>query len=433
MSLAHYLSQWRHAMPIAAMAAVAITACTDDDREVPGSFVGSGPDRAIDATPCHDGTVRDCKVQLDDFNCFAGEQTCVAGKWGKCKEAEGLQSAALSSPAGCANNPCNPDCQTFDEVPSPGFAFGSGVSGGDLTLLPGGFQNKLLKDAVHPPSGNCTSSADCQVDHVCDTGDGECKPHAAGAYDAGTTDPNFTVQIPCEDQVVVCNRGGGVAPPGAKVLVFSGNSSKLQADLGTCSGFKGSVAGECFTASAIQPGECIYVSGCEAALSGTKNVHVNASDDAPHFTESECSDNWATYHANAAGACSPGGVAEVSEVYEANCPAGTRPRWDHLAYDATIPAGTSMEILAHTAATVAGLAPLPACADCVTLADIPSSEPAYCPLSGPSPCPLALATTLFAVSNHDPVVELVVRGTASGGSQPVLNSWELRYTCVDAE
>lgn len=35
---------------------------------------------------CEDGDIRDCKVQINENNCFVGEQVCDLGFWGDCLE-----------------------------------------------------------------------------------------------------------------------------------------------------------------------------------------------------------------------------------------------------------------------------------------------------------------------------------------------------------
>lgn len=34
---------------------------------------------------CDEGEVKDCKVWVDERNCFVGEQTCTDGVWGDCE------------------------------------------------------------------------------------------------------------------------------------------------------------------------------------------------------------------------------------------------------------------------------------------------------------------------------------------------------------
>jgi hypothetical protein len=440
----------RLVLPALAGLVVAVACCDGSERRPSGAPPLGAPEPSlegsdVDAGPCEHGDVRSCKVQIDADDCFEGEQLCHAGQWSSCREAGsfgGFQTTSQSSSSGCIGNSCNPDCNAFEEEPAGGIAFGTpggggggSISGGDPTMLPGGFQNKLFKDVSHPPSfASCSTSGSCQADHYCDDASGECVPWGDGDYDATKGDPNYTLRTPCDGQPVVCNRGGATAPAGAKVLVISGNSSKMQKDLGSCTGFSGSVAGSCTTAGVLQPGECALVSGCEAFLSGTKTLYINSTDHAPpHHDETDCADNWAAYHSNAAGACSSGASSVTTEeihTYAPSCPDGQRAKWDWLSYDASVPSGTTLEIHAQRAADLASLPP--DCGDCVLLANIPSVDPALCAMGGPSPCPLNLTSALGIVTSSDDVLQLVFRGTNDGTSQPVLNDWEVRFTCEDA-
>jgi hypothetical protein len=46
-----------------------------------GSNVG-GTDVATGS--CDEGEIRDCKVQIDENNCFVGEQMCIDNEWSDC-------------------------------------------------------------------------------------------------------------------------------------------------------------------------------------------------------------------------------------------------------------------------------------------------------------------------------------------------------------
>lgn len=46
----------------------------------------TGDDLATGA--CEAGDVRDCRVQIDEHNCFVGQQFCIEGAWSHCDEAD---------------------------------------------------------------------------------------------------------------------------------------------------------------------------------------------------------------------------------------------------------------------------------------------------------------------------------------------------------
>jgi hypothetical protein len=70
-------------------------ACGDDGRAPPGGpLVGAGSGGHAGANgsggvitgACEDGAVRECKVQIDENNCFVGEQVCEMEEWGPCED-----------------------------------------------------------------------------------------------------------------------------------------------------------------------------------------------------------------------------------------------------------------------------------------------------------------------------------------------------------
>src|SRR5262249_31926322 len=100
----------------------------------PGGAGGDGGAGGSEA--CPQGAARDCHLTLGEhqgvLSCFDGTETCTNGAWGPCEGSEkkrplpprtGRPGAgapevkSLSVPSSCMNNPCDPSCQTFDEVP----------------------------------------------------------------------------------------------------------------------------------------------------------------------------------------------------------------------------------------------------------------------------------------------------------------------------
>ncbi len=450
--------------------------CLDGGSDAP-PLEQSGYDGGVVTGACDTGDVAECSALIGEHNgvrtCVYGTQICTDDKWGPCegtykavsgaigwnpqRNAAGaaddtlsayrnVRPMALSDASACNTDPCDPTCQTFDEVaPDGGITMDPNncavdLAGGTLLLLPGGFQNKLLVDVLHPPDyAPCSSSGMCQIDHYCDQNVnlGTCVPYNDGEFDANETDPNFTLRTPCGDQLIACNRGGGVAPSGAKIIVVAGNSVTLQNNLGKCTGFDGTVTGSCTTTSAIQPGECISVSGCEAFLTGTTALYINSTDHAPpHFNESDCADNWAVHGTEASADC---GLQDLDypQSYPSACEDSQRPQWGYLAYESTVPLTTSISLSIHTAdppnSTMLSSSP---CTDCIQIANITASEPASCPMSGPSPCPIDLYEALGGLPQaQHRVVELVWSLTSSPGCamNPTLTSWQLTYSCVDVE
>ena len=128
------------------------------------------------------GAKRPCGITLGNhdgvLSCYEGSQVCSQGLWSACGEGEvvnhpasGAANApsnhamALSAPAACQNNPCDPFCQNFNEVPDSGpimpdagktYNWPIGSVGG----LPGGLVNKGF---IEP----CRTGADCQFNSRC--------------------------------------------------------------------------------------------------------------------------------------------------------------------------------------------------------------------------------------------------------------------------
>jgi hypothetical protein len=153
----------------------------------PGGHSGVSPTGGAGG-PCIEGETRPCNVTIGDeggvLTCLHGVRTCVDGRFGICEGTLTAQPSptppgeevpgelpsgnpaplSLSDAGPCVNNPCDPDCQGFNEVPDGGVTPPSGVSetyqGGDISSIPGGFFGK----GVNEP---CASAADCQFDHVC--------------------------------------------------------------------------------------------------------------------------------------------------------------------------------------------------------------------------------------------------------------------------
>src|SRR5690606_18709855 len=107
------------------------SACSD--APPPAASVGftGGTPRPV-GSPCDAGEVRPCSITLAEkagvLDCYHGTQTCQDGRWGNGGDGAVTEQASLAAPAGiralalseaedCINNPCNPFCQWYVEVP----------------------------------------------------------------------------------------------------------------------------------------------------------------------------------------------------------------------------------------------------------------------------------------------------------------------------
>lgn len=144
----------------------------------------SAPDvsRRVAMPPCEDGKIRECTVTLGEYggilSCFEGTQICHNGEWDPCSNGKsysrpgvGLRPASvrgllsLSRPAPCEADPCNPDCQSFQEEPDAAVEAEQDDSvfewtEGSLSAFPTGLRKKAL---VEP----CGSAYDCQFNYEC--------------------------------------------------------------------------------------------------------------------------------------------------------------------------------------------------------------------------------------------------------------------------
>ncbi len=193
--------------------AAALAACKADETSTGGHPVGSTTHHGGGGEggtaggggegggECSEGATRDCSVKLGEHDgvvsCFYGVETCTNGEWGLCEKSEEepkapapqpaangantngnappgtnrgrkrgiIQVKSLSSAANCVNNPCDPSCQTFDEVPPVPV-----ISSTDIVIVPwdtGSYPDippNLQSQGAKEP---CDSGSDCQFDQYC--------------------------------------------------------------------------------------------------------------------------------------------------------------------------------------------------------------------------------------------------------------------------
>jgi hypothetical protein len=205
------------------VSALGMGACIDEDRASGG--IDSGSTSSGPPGGCEEGQARECHVKVSEHNgvltCLDGTQVCGAnGVWGECDgtytakgtfgaravpahrdaipdglPADTEYSTKALTDAGSCNNPCDPECQQWEEAPDGGISPDPAdcedpLEGGDITLLPGGFEDKVRSDLCHGKPA-CISNATCNSDASCNLGTGCCEPYANG-YSA-PLDPPATV------------------------------------------------------------------------------------------------------------------------------------------------------------------------------------------------------------------------------------------------
>lgn len=156
--------------------------CSSDERALGPSVGDPNPidPGGVVGTPCDDGEVRDCHVKMQErdgvITCYSGISQCGEdGKFGACQDGTTTtrslpaQSSSLRPmalvPQECEDNPCDPDCQVFEEEPAePIESVGGGSIYNWTTGSLAGYPNGLVKKGLVEP---CQTGADCQFNMYC--------------------------------------------------------------------------------------------------------------------------------------------------------------------------------------------------------------------------------------------------------------------------
>ena len=126
-------------------------------------------------------------------------------------------------------------------------------------------------------------------------------------------------------------------------------------------------------------------------------------------------------------------VTTYRELYEADCPDGLTPQWGYFAYDTTCPSNSRVTFTARTGSSQAEIA----AATPVALATAQSTptNTQICPMAPNGTCPVDLFVKLGLPEAHDQFLELIATLTPNSGNNagPLVNNWEITYSCVAAE
>ena len=131
-----------------------------------------------------------------------------------------------------------------------------------------------------------------------------------------------------------------------------------------------------------------------------------------------------------------GGVSSLptatSEEYEGVCTTdGDSPTWGNLHYDSETPADSTITFSIRAATTSAGLASATYTELTVVQA---SSGNELCIPGGVAGCPINLAAALGSPESGFRFVEVEVQmEPGAGGEAPVVNDWEIDYSCLDQQ
>jgi hypothetical protein len=161
----------------------------------------------------------------------------------------------------------------------------------------------------------------------------------------------------------------------------------------------------------------------------------------PAIAEGDACNNYSFLPSATDGVCAAYGVqppppANSGYVYIARCGPGERVQWNQFAYD-TENGGVSTILFRARTATLLGDGGTGTFSSPVTVANVKSDgtgDPAPdCFINGtPAGCPKSLATALGADAYKE-VLELLIDITASAPPAPVVNSWQVSYSCQPVE
>lgn len=252
----------------------------------------------------------------------------------------------------------------------------------------------------------------------------QCEDNALGYTDPTCTTYDLAADVPCGTTLPICNHGTGAFNGNVTIGYWAEGDGQMSLRTpskvpdGTCTA----------TGLSIAAGNCVEVT---CAMPNT-NLHTIMLD--PSNTLSECGtgnynrrlDNWTVHDGRT---CSgPATPVTVEYEYTATCPEDSSPRWGSLIWTTDAPGTSTIEFSAKTASTSAGLS-----SESYVLVGTAASAPvdtSTCSVSGPGPaCPVDLTAALDLPQSQDGFLALKIELLPTTDS-PVLQDWEIRYTCV---
>ncbi len=286
-------NRWRWVRPslaLTVMWVVGVSACVADEPP-PSSPAPTAQNRGIAAGECETGAERACYVELGEANgvtsCYRGQQRCESGGWGACSdglfsnistpdpEDSQWESLALSTAGNCVFNPCNPECQHFDEeIPGGWVADGNANQfswpWGDPNSVPQAVQDKAQTEP-------CSTGADCQMNQYCFDPTSDTCSHdiceIGGGLEAGCST--------CSDDICATNPGCCEKPYGGTTCAHSECTAGVALD-DTCSTCAASVCSyDSYCCNTSWDGICVSeavsdpacASTCAASCAGQSCAH----------------------------------------------------------------------------------------------------------------------------------------------------------------
>ncbi len=264
---------------------------------------------------------------------------------------------------------------------------------------------------------------------------GTCVQNALGFTDNSGCPfrPDLALNMPCDNELQVCNHGNVTAPAGAIVTLYPRSGQQFAPN----SPDPAWALDTCVVPTTIQAGRCATVT-CPAVWFN-QDLTMRVSAPASWGTLTECSelDNWSLY--DAGQACGISAPTDEVQRYEARCTVpGTSPRWGTLSWRGTTPGTSEIVWRGKVAATEAGLAGEPYLALATANQAQGNQE---CPRDSMLPsCPVRLTTALDLAPNPPTGCDdeacssfLEIHARIVPGATlpaPTLRDWEVTYTCV---
>lgn len=320
-------TKWLPAWLAGAAMLVALGAC-ESDRTRPlvstgvGSSSASSSSGSGGASLCAEGALRDCKVQIDQRNCFAGAQRCEQGTWSECIDPSTFgetswHETSLGGAAACASNPCNPLCQTFDEDPTPDLEAGGAPppanASGTVDDVPSSIRSSCIDD-ITTACADCSTPGSCQLDTHCSGG--RCVPWYDGEMNTGSGLPDFTVKVGCDpNTVLVCNRGDAAGGNGVGISVWNPvpdlcGANPCDPAIATGLAATATLATTCSVPADIAPGTCASVS-CNIGSNAAVMYHVNGCDEFACVSEADSLNNWGYFNNSIGCSCAAASVSST--------------------------------------------------------------------------------------------------------------------------
>jgi hypothetical protein len=180
-------------------------------------------------------------VHGEIVSCYVGTQACEDSTWGACEEglvvshyapeiAGRLRPRSITDQTNCDYNPCDPNCQIFEEEPDAAIETKQGDpifvwTSGDLAGYPPGLVNKGL---VTP----CNSGYDCQFNREC------VQPITHEDCAHSKCEPGVALEENCEEAYASKNAPSCVkmicdAMPGCCDASYSGDCDHNPCEVGT--------------------------------------------------------------------------------------------------------------------------------------------------------------------------------------------------------